>query len=210
MTLKDLLKKKEKIHDDQNAGSSNMLAPETPEFTFMRTTTTTQSIIEPPSYPGDPTREQPHQQSPESHKLFGRLRKHSNAAQKTPDTQGKEKEELNSLTERLHLGRHRSASSVNVPQDLPDVGDAVVARDEDDEAKWEKRATMMAVGNTIAKSESTTPNLEVGNPMEGGRKRSVSIGKPADDVCASFLNLHFMGADAKIWVVEYSGGYSVA
>lgn len=191
MTLKDLLKKKDRIHEEQHAGSSNMLAPETPEFTFMRTTTTTQSIIEPPSYPGDPTREQPHQHSPESHKLFGRLRKHSNAGQKTP---GSEKEELNSLTERLHLGRHRSSSSVNVPQDLPDVGDAVVARDEDDEAKWEKRATMMAVGNTIAKSGSTTPNLEAANPMEGGRKRSVSIGKPADDVGVLFLVFGIFGS----------------
>lgn len=182
MTLKDFLKKKDKIHEDQHSGSSNMLSPDTPEFTFMRTTTTTQSIIEPPSYPGDLPREQPHQHSPESHTLFGRLRRHSNAGQKTPDT---EKTELHGLTERLHLGRQRSTSSVNVPEDLPDVGNAVVASNEDDEAKWEKRATMMAVGNTIARSGNSTPNVELqANPLEGGRKRSVSIGKPADDVCA--------------------------
>jgi hypothetical protein len=71
-----------------------------------------------------------------------------------------------------------------VPQNLPDVGDAVVARDEEDEARWEKRATMMAVGNSIARSGSTTPNIEVQNPLDapGGRKRAVSVGKPDDDV----------------------------
>jgi hypothetical protein len=202
MTLKDLLKKKDKIHEDGPSSGSNMLSPQQPEFTFMRTTTTTQSIIEPPSYPGDPAREQP-QQSPESHKLFGRLRKHSNAGHTTPDA---EKDELHSLTERLHFGRHRSTSSANVPQNLPDVGDAVVANNEDDEAKWEKRATMMAVGNTIAKSGSTTPNYELQSPpLDGDRKRAVSIGSPADDVCIDLLEFGLLLLN--FGVVEYSGGY---
>jgi hypothetical protein len=190
MTLKDLLKKKDKIHEDGGAAGNNMLSPNQPEFTFVRTTTTTQSIIEPPRYPGD-SPQSPHRPSHESHGLFGRLRKHSNAGQQQRPTSssGKEKEKeeegINSLTERLHLGhRSRSASSVNVPQNLPDVGDAVVARDEEDEARWEKRATMMAVGNSIARSGSTTPNIEVQNPLDapGGRKRAVSVGKPDDDV----------------------------
>jgi hypothetical protein len=183
MTLKDLLKKKEKIKVDQGesqAAPSNLLSPDVPEFTFLRTTTNTESIIEPPSFPGDPTRQQPLLSPTEPHKRFGKLRRHSNAGQNGAETEAKGEHRL---SERLHFGRQRSSTSVNVPDDLPDVGDAVVARNDEDEAKWEKRATMLARGNSVIRSGHNTPTIEVHNPMEGNRKRSVTIGKPVDDVC---------------------------
>lgn len=176
MTLRDLLKKKEKIKDEgdsqpaQKASSGPTLSPDVPEFTFMRTTTTTQEMIQPPSHPDDPTREQP-LLSPEPHKRPGRFRRHSNTSQAAPgaeDTRGKGEHRL---SERLHFGRARSSSSVNVPDVLPEVGEGV-ARSEEEEAKWEKRATVLAT--TLNKSASTTPNTELPDPMAGSGRRSRS------------------------------------
>lgn len=181
MTLKDLLKKKEKIKDEgatRPASTAPKISSEVPEFTFMRTTTTSQSIIQPPSFPGDPTREEP-LLSPEPHKKLGRFRRHSNVG--SSDSSGEHKGE-HRLSERLHFGRTRSSSSVNVPENLPEASEGV-ARTEDDEAKWEKRATVLATGNTLPKSPATTPKYELPNPMEGNRGRSKSIGTPVDDVC---------------------------
>lgn len=59
MTLKDLLRKKSHIQTStsapelSSAQQDSKLDFEVPEFTFMRTTTTTQEIISPPSFPGD-------------------------------------------------------------------------------------------------------------------------------------------------------------
>ncbi|KAK4962149.1 hypothetical protein LTR66_012801, partial [Elasticomyces elasticus] len=68
MTLKDLLKKKEKIKsmDGDHFVRPPTSAPQStgadpPEFTFLRTTTTTQEIIAPPSFPGDTP---PHSNTP--------------------------------------------------------------------------------------------------------------------------------------------------
>ncbi|KAF2787178.1 HCP-like protein [Melanomma pulvis-pyrius CBS 109.77] len=174
MTLKDLLKKKEKIRDEGGfppASSGPTLSPDVPEFTFMRTTTTTESIIEPPSFPGDPTR-QPPLLSPEPQGKLGRFRRLSGV---------------------LHFGRSRSSSSANVPQNLPEVGEGV-ARTEDDEAKWEKRATLLAKGNTI--SQTTTPNYEMADPMQATdtRGKKPSVGTSSDEVnIQEAIRLHESG-----------------
>jgi hypothetical protein len=181
MTLKDLLKKKDKI------GNEGATHEPVPQFTFMRTTTTTQEHIEPPSFPGDPKREQP-LLSPEPLKKLGRFRRHSNAGQTSgPEDSGNYKGEKR-LSERLHLGRSRSSSSVNVPENLPTI-EVAVAKNEEDEAKWEKRATMLARGNTISRSGNTTPNTELPNPMSAeGRSRGKTIGDASGDVCGEILS----------------------
>jgi hypothetical protein len=185
MTLKDLLKKKEKTKDEGGPPlppKGPTLSPDVPEFTFMRTTTSTQEVIAPPSFPGDPTREQP-MLSPDPHKKFGRFRRHSNAGHTEPIAEDSKGE--NRLSRGLHFGRQRSSSSVNIPEDLPDIS-VTVARNEDDEARWEKRATILAKGNILNQSGSTTPNFEQGNPMNGTRpgtgtrSRSVSVSKDGD------------------------------
>lgn len=185
MTLKDLLKKKDKIGNEsaaQPAPSGPTLSPDVPQFTFMRTTTTTQEHIEPPSFPGDPTREQP-LLSPEPQKKSGRFRRHSNASQTSGGEDAGSHKAEKRLSERLHLGRSRSSSSVNVPENLPAI-EVAVATNEDDEAKWEKRATMLARGNTISRSGNTTPNTEIPNPISpGGRSRSKTISDAGGDVC---------------------------
>lgn len=186
MPLKDLLKKKDKIRDDGNAPEKGpTLSPDVPEFQFYRTTTSTRESIEPPSFPGDPTRET--HLSPEVPRigLKGRFRRHSNAAQEGEKSKGE--------GHKLHFGRNRSSSSsANVPPNLPEVGGDGVARNEEDEARWEKRATMLVEGNTVLKSgpntpiSGTTPTIELSNPLSPGaqgsqRSRSPSVSAPPDD-----------------------------
>ena len=141
MTLKDLLKKKDKIKDEgaaPTARGSATLSPDVPEFQFYRTTTSTHEAIEPPSHPDDPTRAGP-LLSPEPRGAFGRFRRHSNASSQGSHTA----EGATKGLERLHFGRARSATSANVPENLPEVGGDGVARTEEEEAKWEKRATVL-------------------------------------------------------------------
>ncbi|KAF1999463.1 HCP-like protein [Amniculicola lignicola CBS 123094] len=198
MTLKDLLKKKEKTKDEGGPPlppKGPTLSPDVPEFTFMRTTTSTQEVIAPPSFPGDPTREQP-LLSPDPHKKFGRFRRHSNAGHTEPIAEDSKGE--NRLSRGLHFGRQRSSSSVNIPEDLPDIS-VTVARNEDDEAKWEKRATILAKGNILNQGGSATTNFEQGNPMNGTRpgtgtrNRSVGVSKDGDDNIQEAIRLHESG-----------------
>ena len=181
MTLKDLLKKKDKIKDEgatRDTGAT--LSPDVPEFTFMRTTTTSQEVIAPPSFPGDPSKPRLSAESPKRHSRF---RRHSSASH--PNKADGEPHEQ-SLAGRLHIGRHRSSSSVNVPENLPTI-EVAVAKTEEDEANWEKRATLLAKGNSIRRSGDTTPNYE--EQAEAGRRsRSVSVSKPADDVGSGLTN----------------------
>lgn len=189
MTLKDLLKKKEKIREEGAAPSVSRgptLAPGVPEFQFFRTTTSTQETIEPPSFPGDPTRDQP-LLSPGPRGKFGRFRRSSNAAQQGIQ-QGGDDGKPKQLAERLHFGRARSSSSVNVPDNLPEVGGDGVARTEEEEAKWEQRATVLVTqGLQHGSSQPGTPSFENANFMATGRpttarSRSGSVGAPADEV----------------------------
>lgn len=180
MTLKDLLKKKERIKIEVTVKpptSGPTLSPDVPEFKFMRTTTTTQETIQPPTFPGDPTREEP-LLSPTSHKGFGRFRRQSNASQASVSADDTRPKSDHRLSERISFGRGRSTSSVNIPENLPDAGG--VAQNEDDEAKWEKRATMMVKGGTLNRGSSATPNSEINDPM-GGRSRSRSRGRSVSD-----------------------------
>ncbi|KAF2030053.1 HCP-like protein [Setomelanomma holmii] len=187
MTLKDLLKKKDKIKDEGAAPATQTrptLSPDVPEFQFFRTTTSTQESIEPPSFPGDPTREQP-LLSPEPRGHFGRFRRHSNAS----STGGHSTDGVAKGLERLHFGRTRSSSSANVPENLPEVGGDGVARTEEDEAKWEKRATVLVtqgpLNQVAGTSRPTTPRIEVTDPLSPGgprgRSRSPSIALPEDE-----------------------------
>jgi hypothetical protein len=189
MTLKGLLKKKDSVRREGAATTASKgptLSPDIPEFQFFRTTTSTQETIEPPSFPGDPVREGP-LLSPEPRGKFGRFRSRSNTASQGA-TSGTEK---GHLAERLHFGRTRSSSSVNVPDNLPEVGGDGVARTEEEEANWEKRATVLVTeGLQHGSSQPGTPSYERANPMSQGRPTSartrsgtIPIGTPADEVC---------------------------
>lgn len=198
MPLKDLLRKKDKIRDEGASGASEKgptLSPDVPEFQFFRTTTSTHEAIEPPSFPGDPTRSEAPLLSPKDTRGFGRFRRQSNVSNTSSQGSGRTSEEgagrprSGTLSERLHFGRSRSQSSVNVPDNLPDVGDAPVARNDEDEAKWEKRATMMVQGGPLGHSAPPTPTIEISDamanmgmaPVRPGVQRQPSTGAPADE-----------------------------
>ena len=141
MTLKDLLKKKEKAKADEQVPASTSA---TPEFTIMRTDTHTQEILTPPSFDAD---EPPSlgKDKLSISKRPSRFRSSSFASTASKDLRG----ERRHLSERLHLRSHShgsSVSSVNVPIDLPDIEDDGT-RNEEKEAQWEERATILAKGN---------------------------------------------------------------
>jgi hypothetical protein len=103
------------------------------------------------------------------------------------------------------MGRARSSSSVNVPENLPAVGEGV-ARDEEDEAKWEKRATVLV--QSRGGTPSVSPNVEKQNPLgrERERSRSRSISDAGGDVC--FCNATMSIRDWRLTqrAGKYSGG----
>ena len=187
MPFKDLLKKKDKIRESSDVPEKGpTLSPNVPEFQFFRTTTTTRESIEPPNFPGDPTRET--YLSPEAPRggLKGRFRRHSNAA----NDNGRAKSDGG---HKIHFGRSRSASSANVPENLPEVGGDGVARNEEDEARWEKRATMLVEGSTILRSGGNTPTIEINNPMKSEGPNSpghAGQAPPADDRIQRAIRLH--------------------
>jgi hypothetical protein len=226
MALKDLLKKKDKTRSDEGSASSTTnttpnaakpaqtrrRAPDIPEFTFVRTTTSTQETIEPPSFPGDPERYRaPPLLSPrDARSGFGIFRRQSNvsggrSAPPTPTTptspaaaaaasEGNRKSSGGS--NRLHFGRTRSSASANVPGDLPDVGGDGVARTEDEEARWETRATVLVMNGPLAQGSSapSSPALgrEPASPLTPtrpgvGRKPSVAAPVAADEVCREIV-----------------------
>jgi hypothetical protein len=153
----------------------------------MRTTTSTQETIEPPSFPGDPTRPAPLLSPPllspkDARSGFGRFRRHSNASSAGSHSGSEDKK-----SGRLHFGRTRSSTSVNVPDNLPDVGGDGVARNEEDEAQWEKRATVLVMNSALAQGSSAPPSpaLEAPSPTSPSRPgiaRKPSVAAPADEV----------------------------
>ncbi|KAJ9669356.1 hypothetical protein H2201_000708 [Coniosporium apollinis] len=229
MTLKDLLRKKDKVKDAGASSSSNAAPPapppapaqDIPEITFMRTTTTTQELIRPPSFPGD---HDPPEKPKEGHRRLSLFRKHTPTPAKQgpppPTAQDENRRESlfsgrrpssprksdeavraaaaatglagtvtlaerpkneRKLSERLHLGnRGRSSSSVNIPQGLQDEGLKAASGEEEQEAKWEERATLLArAGNSVAHGTGGGAGLEA---EEGKRSRSVSVSDARGDV----------------------------
>lgn len=169
MALKDLLKKHKadgdpdiKVHQPQEGGLTvpgQQSGQGVPQFTFMRTTTNTQEVIDPPLYPGDAKALQPnaYDTTPPKHKSRFRRSSHAGepsagdrSSQERPRSSGDKRA---SLGERLHLSRNRSASSssVNVPEDLPEI-EAKVGEGEED---WERRAMILAKSNPNQENSTT-------------------------------------------------------
>jgi hypothetical protein len=165
MPLKDLLKKKERLSQDatETAPAPETLpSPErlaTPEFTFMRTDTNTQEIIRPPSFAGDNDPIPPPSETPTSppKRSLSRFRKSSNPSPKDSNLPSRK------LSQRLHLSRASSTTSVHIPPDLPTIPDPYTQKgdQQEREAQWEERATILAKENksTPASRHGSTPHL---------------------------------------------------
>lgn len=182
MTLKDLLKKRNKIREDVTPTHTSLpsQAPAPPEFTFMRTTTSTQELITPPSFADDPV---PSSNSQSKRHSVSRFRSASNAStvsiEQTPRSEKR-------LTARLHLrSRTSSSSSIHVPTDLPSISDGAEGAEEK-EAQWEKRATILANANPSSKrlSQEGPGGKSLQRPgSSGGRPTPVrSISSAQGDV----------------------------
>ncbi|KAL2009551.1 hypothetical protein VTN00DRAFT_5358 [Thermoascus crustaceus] len=160
MPLKDILHKKDKIGDTaghNQPGGAPPVSPQDliPELRFTRTDTHTEEVLRPPVHDGHnggiSGRHSPEHLSPSSSpnrlSIFRRSRSPSESSSHSP-TRAKGGRRLSSLLgfDRDHSSRNASSTSLNVPSDLPQIGDKNVDNEER-EAQWEKRATMLVQGN---------------------------------------------------------------
>ncbi|KAL8943971.1 MAG: hypothetical protein Q9211_000789 [Gyalolechia sp. 1 TL-2023] len=156
MTLRDLLKKREKVKEDAVEDGG----PPASQFTFVRSDTNTQEVISPPSFADE---YEPHQTTDTQPrpKRLSRFRTSSNASTASNTSTRGEKR----LSHRLHLGSHSRSSSIsstNVPSDLPPISDEVT-ESEEKEAQWENRATILAQENPAAKQGRSRENSAAGS-----------------------------------------------
>jgi len=151
MTLKDLLKKKDRIKDDDTQATASSLS--SPEFTFIRSDTNTEEIIQPPSYASDAAVPDPPHLAPRRPSRFRSASSTSIASIASIASRNSSQGERR-LSQCLHLRSHSyasSQSSVNIPTDLPSINDGS-DDGEEKEAKWEERATILAKGNPLSQS----------------------------------------------------------
>jgi hypothetical protein len=148
-SLRNILHKRDELTDNP---APAVVAPSTPEFKLIRTDTHTQEILTPPSDPTDtahlssPTQETRPSFSPRrSFQLFNRTSRADSASSQSPPRRER------SLSKIFHLdSRSRSNSrdsSANIPADLPQIDDDRGATQQEREALWEKRATVLVQQN---------------------------------------------------------------
>lgn len=176
MPLKDLLKKRDKIHND--VPPPTVTAPlESPEFTFMRTDTHTQELISPPTFASD---DQPHHASTDdhhSHNPFSRLRSGSVASVTSNSSIKEGKRHSRSLHFRSG-SRASSQASVNVPSNLPDIRD-VATHGEESQAQWEQRAAILANANANTRARALSHSEQGGQSPPRQRHRRSRSDAPA-------------------------------
>ncbi|KAE8144128.1 HCP-like protein [Aspergillus avenaceus] len=210
MSLRDILHKKDRIGDASGQYASGVpsttLNP-TPQITFIRSDTNTQEVIRPPVYAGDDVDQHssahldPSRPSSSSRRRslnpFSRSRAPSDAPL-SPTSPTRERR----LSQLLHFdrgtSRNSSANSVNVPSDLPQI-DNETGTEQDREAQWEKRATVLVQRNpnlgATALSPGSSPGL--GATSVKSRSRSSSPNRITDlqDECniQEAIRLHEIG-----------------
>ncbi|KAI4099808.1 MAG: hypothetical protein L6R37_005800 [Teloschistes peruensis] len=182
MTIRDLLKKKEKIKQDASQTQSSSAEASPPPTPFiMRSDTHTQEVISPPSFAEDNQPESTAKNTRSEKKRFSRFRKPSNASATSTISSHTEKR----LSTRLHIGsysRSSSAGSVNVPSDLPVIQDGT-GEGAEREAEWEKRATILAQENAVAKQTRSREGSVTAGSGSGGRPpRTRSLSDARSDV----------------------------
>jgi len=211
MTLKDLLKKNDKIKEDITPAVVPMPScdPST-EVMIMRSDTNTQEVIRPPTFASDDTPAPPEENS--ITKRLSRLRSSSNVSTTSKTSNQGDKSERR-LSQRLHLrsgSRASSQSSINLPRDLPDIQDLSI-EGEEKEAKWEERATLLGKQKPNSRPYSqelkprpTTPDQALRERLQGSPKaaklgdrpgvgtRSISSAK-GDENIQEAIRLHEAG-----------------
>ncbi|KAF4992583.1 hypothetical protein FGRMN_7068 [Fusarium graminum] len=167
MGIRDILKKKDDLSAGQPPEKDTVNRLAAPEFTIIRSDTSTEERIYPPSMKSVDNLHLAVQDAKEKEKprrsldVFrsGRSRSGSESSQTKKESGARR------LSQRLHLSR-APPSSENVPQNLPDI----VTSDAQDESQWEKRATMLAGQNKTARG-----NSRPGTPSDSGRSEGRAI-----------------------------------
>jgi TPR repeat protein len=220
--LKDLLKKKEKIAENAQPVQPSTL--DVPEFKIIRTTTESEEIIQPPDDPviqPDPSSLSPQKQRDKSkeHKHHFGFRKSANAEVTKDPTAVQEQQQLpvrpkeeRRISSRLHFHRQSrtpsaESSSANLPQDLPNAPTAVgpVASEPGDaeevkevnqqrEAQWERRATILAQNNKLLEQEVQRGRSDEDQERARSRSKNRNISEQrADDDIQEAIRLHEIG-----------------
>ncbi|RJE25710.1 hypothetical protein PHISCL_01973 [Aspergillus sclerotialis] len=206
MPIRDLLQKRDKISDSSSqytptqSDQPSVLASPIPEIKFIRSDTTSQEVIDPPIYddeqehhshpvqfPQDPHAARP--SSPDGQEqgrrrlsLFRRSRSPSESSRadaSPPRVRGERR-----LSQLLHLdrgSRNSSRSSVNIPADLPQIVSTDGGDEQDKEAQWEKRATLLVSQNPQFGGHGLSPRASV-TSFDSGRpgSRGESPGRVSD------------------------------
>ncbi|KAL4744169.1 hypothetical protein BDV11DRAFT_210825 [Aspergillus similis] len=199
MPLREILHKKDRLNNtsDQYATGTLDSANSVPEIRFTRSDTTTQEIIIPPSHDADYEDRLPSPRPSSSSSSSHRRTLNPFHRSRTPP----EPQDPGSPRERRFsdfLRRGSSSSSVNLPPDLPQI--AADAGDEQErEAQWEKRATVLAQRSSRYGSPNHSPAPSVGLGSENVQPRSRSsshsrINDPQGDVnILEAIRLHEAG-----------------
>ncbi|KAL1989003.1 hypothetical protein VTN96DRAFT_5766 [Rasamsonia emersonii] len=184
MPLKEVL---QKDRLDDRSGQPPPSRYPAQEIRFIRTDTHNAEVIDPPAFDDDHRRSSSY--SPRRGSFFHR---HSPGLSPT-----REKSESR-LSNLLHIDRPRtrrgSATSLNIPPDLPQIqtenGDT-----EEREAQWEKRATTLIQENPRLASPSRALSPQGGPPGQRSRSRSNSrVNDPESDVTIQeAIRLHEAG-----------------
>ncbi|KAL3478977.1 hypothetical protein BJX99DRAFT_94449 [Aspergillus californicus] len=203
MPLRELLHKKDQLNSSNEEYGSQSHQNAVPEIRFIRSDTTTQEIIIPPSHQDD----EEYLASPplsstsaSSHRRslnpFHRSRSPSESQEPPSPTRPQRERRLSNLLRRDR--RNSSSASVNIPTDLPQIV-SDTKNEQDREAQWEKRATVLAQRNTQFGSPGHSPAPSMSLGSEGVRPRSRSssrsrINDPQEDVnILEAIRLHEAG-----------------
>jgi hypothetical protein len=183
MPLKNILKKKDKIKNNDTPTMPVTPPAGAPEFRFVRTDTVSQEVIQPPAYGDDGSNQ--NLTSPKRRSRFHRSSNNSSISGDNDLSPPQRKSGERRLSQRLHLDRRSRSSSVSVadlPKIEPDVSDA-----QDREAQWEQRATLLAQRNHESRSSSVGGGGDVmvqefsSNPQQlQQRSRSASVARVND------------------------------
>jgi len=176
MPLKDLLKKRDRIKEDGENKQASAPEQSPTEFTFMRSDTNTQELIQPPSFPEEDT--PPPSLEHHSSKFVSRFRSSSNASTTSKASSKGEKR----LSHRFHLRSASRASSFSsiIPEDLPSIEDGAIGSEEK-EAKWEERATILAKENPITHHPTVVTMEKSGSRSLGNSESRPQITRNISD-----------------------------
>jgi hypothetical protein len=198
MPFRDLLKKKDKHKEEVTREPDSRETPP-PEFTFLRSDTHTQEVVTLPDEPNEPL--SPNETRGRLGLFSGRSRSTSNTSSVSKSSEKSKSKETPERPRRIsqRLGLKRDDSSINIPQNLPEITDA----QEGSQDAWEQRATILAGENAKNRSRPGTPvgedvpnlgslNFEETNTRPTDARHVVSSQR-TDDNIQEAIRLHEAG-----------------